>query len=100
MQREDKRDERRTGMNERELADRTVRLPDSFASRLADRDVDDLRSMAAGGEWGLLLDELIATLRVTGAPVSVDELDELRTLLTGWGMPTGQLDGLIVRGGS
>jgi hypothetical protein len=87
-------------MSERELADRMVLLPDMFADRLPEADLDDLRSMASGGEWGLLLDELVATLRVERAPVSILELDELRSLLTGWGMPTGQLDGLIVRGSS
>jgi hypothetical protein len=87
-------------MNRAELAGRTAQLPELFADRVPASDLAGLRSMAGGGEWDELLDLLIAALRVTGAPVSVDELDELRTLLTGWGMPTGQLDGLIVRGGS
>jgi len=84
-------------MNKRALADQTARLPDMFADRLPDGDVDDLRSMASGGEWDLLLDELVATLRVTRAPVSRHELGELRAVLTGWGLPSEQLDDLTVR---
>jgi hypothetical protein len=87
-------------MNQAGLAGRTARLPELFADRVPASDLAGLRSMAAGGEWDELLDLLVAALRVTGAPVSVLELDELRSLLTGWGMPTGQLDGLIVRGSS
>lgn len=86
-------------MNNAELATRTARLPELFADRVPASDLAGLRSMAGGGEWDELLDLLVAALRVTQAPVSVDELDELRTLLTNWGLPTEQLDGIIVRSG-
>jgi hypothetical protein len=87
-------------MKQAELAGRTARLPELFADRVPASDLAGLRSMAGAGEWDELLDLLVAALRVTRAPVSVDEFDELRSLLNGWGMPTGQLDGLIVRSGS
>jgi hypothetical protein len=85
-------------VDERALADRTARLPDMFADRLRHGDLDDLRTMAGGGEWGLLLNELVATLRVMRTPVSRQELSELQTLLTSLDMPTAELDDLVVHG--
>jgi hypothetical protein len=85
-------------MNEAELADRTALLPEMFADRLPAQDLSPLHSMAGGGEWDELLDLLIAGLRVTGAAISGQERDELRAVLTGWGLPSEQLDGLVVRG--
>jgi hypothetical protein len=85
-------------MNEAELAGRTARLPELFADRLPAGDLAGLRSMAGGGEWDELLDLLIAALRVTAAPISVQERDQLRAVLTDWGLPSEQLDDLVVRG--
>jgi hypothetical protein len=82
--------------NEAELAARTKRLPENFADRVRDADLDGLRSMAGGGEWGELLDLLIAALRDSGSAITAGERDELRDLLTGWGLPTDQLEGLVV----
>lgn len=83
-------------MNEAELAGRTARLPELFADRLPESDLEPLRSMAGGGEWDVMLDLLIVALRETGAPVTVTERDQLQEVLTGWGMSTHQLDGLVV----
>jgi hypothetical protein len=52
--------------------------------------------MAGGGEWDELLDLLIVTLRETQASVTVSERDQLREVLTGWGLPTDQVDELAV----
>ena len=52
--------------------------------------------MAGGGEWDQLLDLLLVALRETQAPVTVSERDQLRDVLTGWGLPTDQLDDLAV----
>jgi len=82
--------------NEAELAARTKRLPEKFAGRVRDADLEGLRSMASGGEWGELLDLLIAALRYSGSAITSDERDELCDLLTGWGLPAGQLDELVV----
>jgi len=84
-------------MNEAELAGRTARLPEIFADRLPAGDLAGLRSMARGGEWDELLDLLIAALRVTRAPISEQERDQLQAALSDWGMPTTQLEELIVR---
>jgi hypothetical protein len=81
--------------NEAELAARTKRLPDHFADRVRDTDLEGLQSMAGGGEWGELLDLLIAALRLTGATITAGERDLLRDLLTGWGLPTDQLNELV-----
>lgn len=83
-------------MNESELASRTAQLPEIFADRLPAADLRPLRSMAGGGEWDELLDLLLLALRETRAPVTVSEQEQLREVLTGWGMPTDQLDGLAV----
>jgi hypothetical protein len=83
-------------MNEAELAGRTARLPEVFADRLPASDLRPLRSMARGGEWDELLDLLIMALKETQASVTVSERDQLREVLTGWGLPTNQLDGLAV----
>jgi hypothetical protein len=84
-------------MNEADLAGRTARLPDVFADRVTRADLVGLRSMADGGEWDELLDLLVAALRETGAAISIGERQELRDVLTGWGLPADQLAELIVR---
>ena len=43
--------------NEAELAARTKRLPEMFADRVRNADLDGLRSMAGGGE----LEDLVVT---------------------------------------
>ncbi|MGO8956352.1 MAG: hypothetical protein ACLQFR_03105 [Streptosporangiaceae bacterium] len=86
-----------TRMNEAELATRTARLPEIFADRIPDAEIDGLRSMAQGGEWDELIDLLLAILLETRAAVSVSERDQLRDLLAGWGLPTRQLADLAVR---
>jgi hypothetical protein len=85
-------------MNEAELAGRTARLPEMFAGRLPAGDLAALRSMAGGGEWDELLDLLFAALRETRVAITADERAQLRAVLTGWNMPTEQLDDLVVRG--
>lgn len=82
--------------SEAQLATRTARLPHVFAGRLPGEDIASLRSMAAGGEWGELLDLLVVSLRESGAPVSTAERDEIADLLAAWGL-SGQLDDLVVR---
>jgi hypothetical protein len=52
--------------------------------------------MSGGGEWGELLDLLLAILLQTRAPVTADERNQLRDVLEGWGLPTNQLDDLVV----
>jgi len=85
-------------MNEAELATRTANLPELFANRLPEAALEGLRSMANGGEWDELLDLLLAALQQTGAIVTGEERDELGAVLEGWGLPTGQVDKLVVRG--
>ncbi len=83
-------------MNEAELATLTARLPELFADRVPESERDGLRSMAGAGEWAELLDLLLAILLQTRAPVSGHERDQLRDVLAGWGLPTSQLDDLVV----
>ena len=51
--------------------------------------------MAGGAEWDELLDLLISVVQQTGAAVSTKERDNLRTILAGWGLPTGRVDLLV-----
>ena len=85
-------------MTESELATLTAGLPERFADRLPAPDLDGLRSMARGGEWDELLDLLVHALQQTQVPVSGEERDQLRTALTGWGMPSDALASLNVGG--
>jgi hypothetical protein len=87
-----------TSMNEADLAARTALLPELFAGRLPDSALDGIRSMASGGEWDELLDLLLAALTQTGAVVTAEERDQLRAVLTGWGLPTSVVDNLTVSG--
>ncbi len=84
-------------VNEAELATRTAGLPEIFADRIPEAERPGLLSMAAGGEWDELLDLLLAILLQTKAVVSVDERDQLRDVLAGWGLPTVELGNLVVR---
>lgn len=83
-------------MNEAELATLTAELPDIFADRVSADTLRFLRSYAGAGEWGEELELLVAGLKKTGARVSTGELERLRTLLTGWNMPSDILDGLNI----
>ncbi len=83
---------------EAELAAQTKALPDTFAGRIPAADLAGLRSMAGGGEWDELLDLLVAVLHSDRVPVSAAEVDHLREILTGWGLPADSLSGLTVRG--
>jgi hypothetical protein len=84
-------------MNEAELATKTATLPELFADRLPASALHGLRAMADGGEWGELLDLLMATLQQTDTAVSDAERNELRCVLAGWGLPTDHVDGLAAR---
>lgn len=84
-------------MSEAELATMTAELPEVFAARLPAADLAGLRSMASGGEWAELLDLLVSALGHTGASIAPSELDQLREVLSGWGLPTAGLDQLVVR---
>jgi hypothetical protein len=81
---------------EAELAAQTKVLPDAYAGRIPAADLADLRSMAGGGEWDELLELLVAVLHSNRVPVSIAEIDDLREVLSGWGLPTDALAGLIV----
>jgi hypothetical protein len=81
-------------MGEAELAARTARLPDTFADRLPPDALQAVREMAEVGEWGEMLDLLLAVLSPAGAAVTAAERDELRQVLRGWGLDAAQVDEL------
>lgn len=67
-------------MDERELARRCRVLPDRFADRLGEDVLPLVRSLARGGEWDELVDNVIAALVHKDARVSAEERDELAAL--------------------
>jgi hypothetical protein len=83
-------------MSDLELRRSAKELPDIFADRVSAATLRNLRSLAGAGEWDEELDLLVAGLKETGAWVSREELDRLRTLFTGWKIPTDILDDLNV----
>ncbi|MQA78782.1 MAG: hypothetical protein GEV10_09955 [Streptosporangiales bacterium] len=83
-------------MDEKETARRAKALPDRFADRVGD-ELSILRSHAAGGEWGELVDDLLATLAKHKAPVTPAERDELRALAEATGEGGKYVDGLTVQ---
>jgi hypothetical protein len=85
-------------VNEADVIQRVEALPDRYADRVRPQDLDGMRSMADGGEWQELVDLLIASLRLTRAPVTADERNELRSLAEAMDLPAGQLAELRVLG--
>jgi type VI protein secretion system component VasF len=83
-------------MNESEVIERAETLPDRYANRVRPQDLDGMRSMVDGGEWQELVDLLIASLRLTQAPVTADERAELRSLVKAMDLPADALTELNV----
>lgn len=86
-------------MNQSDIAERVIALPDRFADRLDGTGLMDVRDAARAGEWGEAVDILLAGLVQSGTAVTVGEQGELRSLLEAMGMPTGAVDLLDVRPG-
>lgn len=84
-------------MDKAQLPTQTRKLVDVFADRVPQAELTGLRSMVEGGEWGVLLDLLLAILVQTGLDVSTSERDHLREVLAGWGLPTAQVEYLATR---
>ncbi|MQA83159.1 MAG: hypothetical protein GEV03_00655 [Streptosporangiales bacterium] len=85
-------------MNETEFVTRVEELPDRFAGRVPERYLRGLRDLVGGGEWDLVLEELLANLREDQAPITAQERDELAALLTYAHIPTVKLDELNATG--
>jgi hypothetical protein len=85
-------------VNESEVIERAEALPELYASRVRQEDLDGMRSMVGAGEWQELVDLLLASLGLTRAPVSAEERDELLALLRAMDMPTDPIAELNVQG--
>jgi len=85
-------------VNESEVIERAEALPELFARRVRPEDLDGLRSMAGAGEWQELVDLLVSSLGMTGAPVTGAERDDLRSLLEAMDIPDDGLARLHVEG--
>lgn len=85
-------------MDKHERARRANALPDRFEDRLDPADLQDIRTMMRGGEWGVGLDVLLAALASTGTPITPDERDELAALAEATGMDGARLEELTIQG--
>lgn len=85
-------------MNESEYIEQVEALPDRYAGRVRPNDLHDMRDLASGGEWGEVVDVLVASLNLTRIAVTASERDELRALLTAMNMPADALGRLNVEG--
>lgn len=83
-------------MDEYEIAQRSSKLPDLFASRVSEETLEGLRLMEEGGEYGELTSQLAAAIAQTAAPVTATEQQELRALLEATHMPTDPIEHLNV----
>lgn len=96
--RRDQEPEGRTAVNESEVIELAEALPDLYADRVRAEDLDGMRSMAGAGEWQELVDLVVASLGLTGAPVTAAERDDLRSLLAAMNLSDGAIIGLNVEG--
>jgi hypothetical protein len=85
-------------VNESEVIERVEALPDRYVGRVRPNDLYAMRAMSSGGEWGELVDLLVASLSLTRAAVTESERDELRSLLAAMNMEEEPLSGLNVEG--
>jgi hypothetical protein len=85
-------------MTETEIFERAEALPERFADRLTESALWSIKRMRGGGEYGLLMIELAASLAAHNTPVTPDERDELRALLEAMSMPTNPIEQLNVQG--
>lgn len=86
------------GVDVAEAIRRVKVLPDRYAGRVRQDDLDGMRAMAGGGEWRELAELLVASLNVTQAAVTDGERDELRSLLAAMGVPGDPAATLNVKG--
>jgi hypothetical protein len=85
-------------VNDNEIMNRVNALPERFADRLDPVGLDDVRGAARAGEWGEALEVLVGGLVKTQVPVSEDESEELRWLLSAVGLPVDGVGHLNLRG--
>jgi hypothetical protein len=85
-------------MNEDELFERVDALPRRFADRLDPAGLEDVANAAHVGEEGEAVDILMWGLIKAHVPVTVEERDELKSLLQAMDMSTDALEKLNVQG--
>ncbi len=69
-------------MNEDALAAAAEQLPTQYAERIGEQGVEGLNAFAVGGEWGLVIQELLAGLQAVGATITPTEREHLGELIT------------------
>lgn len=83
-------------MNATKFRSAVEHLPERYANRLPEHDRQDVEEFRDAGEWGELVDLLVASLRDTHAPVTTAERDELRQLMQDMNHPTDKLSTLRI----
>lgn len=76
-------------MEHAELRDRTTALLDTLADRLPADRLADYRRFAFVGEWGELVDNLLAGLHKRRTQITEGERAELRAVLAAFPVPSG-----------
>lgn len=83
-------------MDETEVARHASQLPAHFRARLNPDTYADINRSVRVGEWGEALEQLVAALRQTNVPITIQERDELNDLFTAVDLFTDPLDALTV----
>lgn len=68
-------------MNETELASNARQLQEQYADRIGERGVEELQVFTVGGEWGLVIQELLANLNAVDATITPAERDHLNEMI-------------------
>ncbi|MBC6465857.1 hypothetical protein [Actinomadura alba] len=75
------------GMDHHELAQTIRRFPGRYHGRVPDRTLARITAAAAAGQWEKAVNKLITALSACAEPITTDEYQELRTILTALHMP-------------
>jgi hypothetical protein len=74
-------------MEQNEFIERMRAVPETFADRVAEPNLEVLRGQAWAGEWQLTLQHLVGYLAVTDQAMTPDEHDELWALFDHLSIP-------------
>lgn len=84
-------------MDHRQLAHTIRQMPDRFHGRLPERTLAKISDAAAAGQWEKAVNKLITSLSAYAEPITPDEREEFRTVLTALHMPVRRADTLTLR---
>jgi hypothetical protein len=83
-------------MDQHDLAQAIRRIPARYHGRVPDRTLAKVTAAAAAGQWERAVNKLITALSACAEPITTDEHQELRTILTALHMPGHRADALTL----